>query len=504
MSDNQDEKPQRSEYRVTADDTLASLLERIRETQGTELLLDITENNLLLKDGSLRRTLVSAANEFEKKVAFSFSEKQNTRHSERVVEVKKSTGLKTPKNEREKESEEKSVPVAVIKQVKELRPVLKELPKIKLGDSGKKIAVFFSFFAGILLAGGIFFILPRADVKISPEVEPISMNLAFTATVSALNIDAEKGIVPAQILNYEEVVSETFPVKGFIQQGEKAHGTVTIINRTVDEQKIKGKSRLKSTNDLVFTMDESTVVAPHSSVTVKITADQGGSVGNLQKGKLYFMALPETDRVILYAEISAPLTGGTDKQIPALSKDDIENAKKQFMAEKQDKLKKTLVDALAPDVVRDERFLQFDLADLSAAESEGAQIAEFHLKGKAKSKYFVFKQSDVDELVNRTMATRVAAGKVLSKKLDPASLKIDKIDWGQNNVTLSYVLQNSVQNYFDLEAIKQALVTRTLDGAQTYLRGLPGVKDASVKLSPFWVKRVPGFKKNIRIELVVP
>lgn len=503
MTDSENEKPTRSEYRVTADDTLASLLERIREAQGTELLLDITENNLLLKDGSLRRTLVSAASEFEKKVTFSFSEKQNLRHSERVEENKKPV-LKVSCLEHEREGVARAVPVAVVKQVKEMRPVFRDLPKIKLGDSGKRIAVFFSFFAGILLAGGIFFILPRADIKITPEVEPISMNLALTATVSALNVDAEKGIVPAQILNYEEVVSGAFPVKGVLQQGEKAHGQVTIVNRTVTEQKIKGKSRLKGAGDIMFTMDESVTVAPHSSVAVKITADQGGTVGNLQSGKLYFVALPDTDQAILYAEVVAPLMGGTDKTVPALSKDDFENAKKQFLAEKQDKLKKTLEDSLAPDVVRDDRFLQFDLSDLSAVESIGAQIADFHLKGKAKSKYFVFKQNDVTELVNRTVGKRVTEGKVLSKKLDALDLTINKIDWKENTVSFNYSVQNSVQNKFDLEVIKKDLVARTLDGAQTYLRGIAGIKDVSVKLSPFWVKRVPGFKKNIRIEIEVP
>lgn len=495
MTEQGEEKQKRSEYRVTVDDTLASLLERIRETPGTELLLDITDNPLLLKDGSLRRTLVSAATEFEKRVAFSFSEKQNTRKN--VREEK-------PPHLVEKKSAKNAVPITVFAQTKKVNSAKQEIPKIKLGESGKKIAVFFSFFAGILLAGGIFFVLPRAEVKITPEVEPISMNLALAATVSALNVDVEKEIVPAQILNYEETVNETFPVKGVLQQGERARGQVTIVNKTVTEQKIKGKSRLGGDSDLVFTMDEATVVAPHSSINVNITADQGGTAGNLAKGKLYFLALPETDRNILYAEVTQSLKGGTDKTIPALSKDDIENAQKQFFAEKQDKYKKTLMDSLAPDVVRDDRLLQFDLSGIAVTESVGAQISDFHLNGKVKLKYFVFKFGDVAELVKQNVGKRVTQGKVLSKPLDASGMIINGIDWKQELVSFNYSVQNSVQNYFDLAVLKKDLVARTLDGAQTYLRGITGVKDATVKLSPFWVKRVPGFQRNIKIEMETP
>lgn len=476
-----EEKQTRSEYRVASDDTLASLLERIRETPGTELLLDITENSLLLKDGSLRRALVSAAGEFKKRVAFSFSEKQNPRKNERPEEKKRNDGAAKP------------VPVAVFR----------DLPKIKLGRSGKSIAVFFSFFAGLLLAGGIFFILPRANVKLTPDAEPISLELPFTATVSALNVDVEKAVVPAQVLNYEENVDLAFPVKGFAQLGQRSRGQVTIINKTVTEQKIKGKSRLKNADGLVFTMDESAIIAPHSSASVRVTADGGGVAGNLQNGKLYFVALPETDQNILFAEIITPFSGGTDETVSALNEDDVEKAKQQFLAENQEKLKKTLADSLVSDVVRDDRFFDFDLSGLASAEPAGAQISEFHLKGKVKARYFVFKRGDVDELIKRVVEKRVGSGKVLSKPLDEASLHIGKIDWKENALSLNYSLQNSLQNDFDLTEIKKNLVARTADGAKTYLLGLSGVKDASIKLSPFWVKRVPGFKKNIRIEMEV-
>jgi len=502
MTDAENKNLTRAEYRVTGDDTLASLLERVRQTSSKELLLDITENDLLLKDGSLRRALVSAASEFEKSVAFSFSEKQNMRKSTRAETLE--VTREKPQKTREREGAGKPVPVAVFSRGKEKHSGLKEIPKIKLGESGKRIAVFFSFFAGILLAGGIFFVLPRADIKITPEIEPISMNLALTATASALNVDAEKGIVPAQILNYEEETNNAFPVKGVLQQGEKARGQVTIVNRTVSEQKIKGKSRLGSEDNLIFTMDEAAVVAPHSSITVKVTAEQGGTAGNINAGKLYFVALPKTDQEILYAEVSTPLMGGTEKTTPALSRTDMETAKKQLLTEKQEAIKKKIETSLTEGVVRDDRFLQFDLAELTPAEKEGAQISEFHLVGKIRAKYFVFKQEDIFNLVRSSVNTRVTEGKVLGKPLDVSGLVVDKIDWQNNAVSFNFSLQNYVRNNFDFAEMQKQLVARTVDGAGTFLRAVPGVKDVTVKLSPFWVKRVPGFKHNIKLELVLP
>lgn len=485
--DNNDENKERFEYRVKQEDTLHSILERIRDTDNNELLLDITDNDLLRKDGSLRRTLVAAAAEFKKHLAFSFTE---------VGAVKKIEKKTTP-------AKSQKIPVAMSAggSVGAISKAMVKMPK--LGESGKKIAVTFSFFAGLLLAAAVFFLLPRAEIKITPEVEPVSMDLAIKASATALNADFENGILPAKILEAEENVDVAFPVKGFVEMGEKSSGRVTIINKTQEEQKIKGKSRLKAENGMIFTMDEPVIVAPKSSGVAKVSATEGGELGNLKSGKLIFAALTKADEDILYAEVLEPFSGGTEKKVPALTQQDIDEAKKQAIGEIGSTLQQKIEQGLGKEIVKDDRLMRLTSDKLEPVEKVGAQISEFHLQGKARAEYFAFSQTELITLVEQIVRARIGENKVIGKPLDFSVLVINKVDWDATAVFLSYPLQNIVHANLEVNSLRKKLSGRTIQGALDYLHSLSGVKDVSVKLSPFWVKRIPGFANNVKIELEI-
>jgi len=484
--DNNNENKERFEYRVKEDDTLHSILERIRDTDNNELLLDITDNDLLRKDGSLRRTLVAAAAEFKKHLAFSFTETGSEKRTEKKPAI-------VAKSQKIPVSKSVSGSVGPISKAKVKMP--------KLGESGKRIAVAFSFFAGLLLAAAVFFLLPRAEIKITPEVEPVSMDLAIKASATALKADFENGILPAKVLEVEENIDVAFPVKGFVEMGEKSSGRVTIINKTQEEQKIKGKSRLKTENGMIFTMDEPVIIAPKSSGVAKVSATEGGEEGNIKSGKLIFAALTKADEDILYAEVLEPFSGGTENKVPALTQQDIDEAKKQAIGEIGETLREKIEQDLEKEIVKDDRLIRLTSDKLESAEKVGTQISEFHLKGQARAEYFAFSQTELIALVEQIVKARIGEDKVLGKSLDFSVLVINKVDWDATSVFLSYPLQNIVHTNLEVSSLRKKLSGRTVQGALDYLYSLPGVKDVSIKLSPFWVKRVPGFANNVKIEL---
>lgn len=486
--DNNQEGKERFEYRVKQEDTLHSILERIRDTDSNELLLDITENDLLRKDGSLRRTLVAAAAEFKKHLAFSFTEIGAVKKTE-----KKSTVTKSQK-----------IPVAISANGSVGPTTAKAMVKMpRLGESGKKIAVTFSFFAGLLLAAAVFFLLPKAEVKITPEVEPVNMDLAIKASATALKADFENGILPAKVLGAEENIDRIFPVKGSVQMGEKSSGRVTIINKTQSEQKIKGKSRLKAGNGMIFTMDESAIIAPKSSGVAHVSAIDGGESGNFKSGKLVFVALTKTDEDILYAEVLGPFSGGTENKVSALTQKDIDEAKKQAVEEVGPVLRKKIEQNLGKEIVRDDRLMRLTGNTLESAEKTGTQISEFHLRGQAKAEYFALSQTELVTLMEQIVKARIGENKVIGKPLDFSGLVIDKVDWDTMAVFLNYPLRNVVHANMEVGTLAKKLSGRTVQGALDYIHSLPGVKDVSVKLSPFWVKRIPSFTNNVKIELEI-
>lgn len=486
-AENNKENKERFEYHVKQEDTLHSILERIRDTDNNELLLDITENDLLRKDGSLRRTLVAAAAEFKKHLAFSFMEVGATKTIEKKIISAKSQKI--------------PVAVSVGGRVSLTSKTMIKMPR--LGESGKKIALTFSFFAGLLLATAVFFLLPKAEIKITPEVEPVNMDLAIKVSATTLKTDLENGIIPAKILEAEENVDVAFPVKGSVQVGDKSSGKVTIINKTQDQQKIKGKSRLKAENGMIFTMDEPAVIAPRSFGVAEISATEGGESGNLKKGKLTFVALTKTDEDILYAEVLEPFSGGTDNKVPSLTQKDIDEAKKQAVEEIGSVLRKKIEQNLGKEIVRDDRLMRLIGDMLEPTEKISAQISEFHLKGKARAEYFSFSQTELIVLIEQIVKARIGENKIMGKPLDFSKLVINKIDWDASIVSLNYPLQSVVYTNLETSSLPKKLSGRTTQSASDYLHSFPGVKDVSVKLSPFWVKRIPSFVNNIKIEIEI-
>jgi len=500
MEENRD-KGSRWEYRVTPDDTLFSLLERVRETPGTDLLLDITDNDLLRTDGALRRTLVSAASEFHKHLAFSFVEDHQMKKTEPIKKVVTTTVKK--EKDRVSNGKPKNVPIAVISKPRDHHSnVALLLPQ--LGQSGKRVAIVFSFLSGLLITGIIFFLLPQADIKITPDVEPVNMDLKIKGSAGVSQTDAHNAIVPVKLSTIDEGVSGVFAVSHMDQQGDKAQGSVVIINKTGETQKIKGKSHLKAENGRMFTLDTAVIVPPKSSVKAAVTAEEGGEKGNLSEGKLYFTALSKDAEAILFAEVQSPLLGGTDKLVPSLDKSDIEKSSGELIKTEEDKLRKKIADEQGEGVIKDQRLVRIAIADPYTNEELKAPVNEFHLQGKARAEYMEISEKELFDLIRQLVLAKSGEGKVLGKPLSAEIAKVESVDWDNGEVNLAVHLDNIVHTDFDMPNLKKKLMGRTIEGVHDYLRAIPGVKDVFVKLGPFWIKRVPSLGRNIHIELILP
>lgn len=470
------ESNSRYEYRVSGKETLADLLERVRETPGTELLLDITDHDILRSDGSLRRTLVAAATEYGKHVAFSFLEKaRNKKISTRVLpDIHEEEYVIDSENGR----------------------------NFSLGDQGKKAALYFSFFAGLLFAGSVYFLLPRASVKIFVDAQPVSADLKILVSPGNENGNKEMKTLRTSVEKTEQVVEGVFTVENQTQVGEKARGDVTLINKTGVEQRIKSKSRLKASNGMIFTMDSAAVVPSRGSAIVKITAEEGGVKGNLPSGSLAFVALPADAGQILFAEIGDPLSGGEDKFRSILKEEDLKKASIDLLNYELPKIKEKFMAGLNENVFKNERLFHAELTDVTAGYKLGSEIAEFPLRGKIVARYLTFANEDLLDAVKQSIAEKVSAGKTLVSPLETASAVVERTDWGKETAELNYVVRNTVHAKIDVQSVKRDLVGRTADGAVKYLTGITGVKNAEIKLNPFWVKRITGLKKNIKVEIV--
>lgn len=507
----------RWEYRVPRAETLQELLDRLRQIPAEEILLNITEHAALQADGALRRAVVAAAAELMKRVAFSVEAPspvlrgERERRDVRALPGGTATGRRVSEVSRPdavRGHRAFGIPVTVLRTSPSSREgaVAAPLsaPHLRLGVSGRRIAFAFAFLAGFLVAAAVLFLAPRAEVAITPITEPINTDLALRASAHVSNADPGEGVVPARLLHVEREVEGVFPVTSMVEKGDRASGTIKVVNRTGAEQRLKGGSRLRADNGVVLRMDESAVVPPQGEADVKVTADEGGTKGNLQSGELSFAALPEETQSILFGRVGSPLLGGTDQPVATLAKEDIARATQELLATHREELREQLRAERPSDALAREEFLQVSLTDSVPRERLGAEVSEFHLRGMLRGEAFTVRESELTSIIVAMAAARSGGQMTLGYPPSIDTLRVEQVRFDEGTADLAVQVENLVHARFDITLLKERLAGRTPEGAREYVTALPGVKDVRVHLGPFWVRRVPTIPRNIQITLELP
>ena len=159
---------------------------------------------------------------------------------------------------------------------------------------------------------------------------------------------------------------------------------------------------------------------------------------------------------------------------------------------------------LGENIWKNPELFRFKITNPAAAEALGTEISAFHLKGTIEADYFAIKESDLLDAIKGTVFSKIGQDKTVSKEITTEIAKINKVDWEAGTVEISAKIDDIVLADLNLPSLKQKLVGRTLQSAREYVSSLPGVKESSVELKPFWVKRVPSLTRNVKIKLVLP
>ncbi len=475
----------RWEYQVGHDEHLGDILEQIRRQAVGIVLLDISRHDALRKDGALRRTLEAAAAELGKQVVFSFHQQDSS----------------------SSRGQPAIIPITVVQSrappQRGGHPPGREVPRIRLGRRGRRLALAFTLLAGALTAVVAVFLVPHAVIDLWPRTEPVSLALSVRASVTATDVDPTRGVLPARIQFLEEIVERAFPVQHTVNRGEHARGMVQIVNRTGTEQRIKAGSRLRAGSGGVYRTQEAHTVPPRGTIDAAVVADDAGGVGNLADGTLSFVALSRDAQAVLFAAVRQPLRGGTDRLVKQLSEEDLQRAAEQLLSESGAVLEKLRAQLPAGTFQRPE-LQRVEVLDARPRESLGDELQEFHLQTRLRASVFaIHDRALVDLLTAMTLASSENK-RSLGRPLAGTSVRVEGVDWDKGTADFATHVENTTVAQLDLAVLKKRLVGRTAEGAAEYLRGLPEMQDVRVRLRPFWVRRVPFIPRNVIVTVHLP
>jgi hypothetical protein len=378
----------------------------------------------------------------------------------------------------------------------------------RFDKEGGRIFIFGGIFLLILLVIGFIYwwFYPKASVVIlvSPKNAEETVEIKLDPNVSSP--DFSQYVLPGEVLKTQASGEKTKSTSGTKTVGEKAKGTVKIQNGTGFPINLPAGTVLLASNDLKFSLSASASVSAALSPTTPGEASVEATAADI--GAEYNLAKDESFKVGNYpkAEVDAVATsdfsGGSSRQISAVSSED------------QDSLEKDLTDEL-----------------IQKAESELSQ----NLEG---DKFFL------EEAVSATASARVFSDKVgdeatnlkLSLTLDVSAPVVKKdylVDFAKevfkDKVPSGYVLRESQLNFnfrikgekagiFDLDfiitanflpeinpqEIAQKISGRLPQYAEEYLTSIPGFSRAEIKINPRFPGRLgilPKVVKNISVEI---
>ena len=364
----------------------------------------------------------------------------------------------------------------------------------------------------LLLLSAIFaayWYLPKAQVTILVEPKTIDENLTLTIDSDATTLDLENTVLPGESVEISVEGSKSAPTTGTSLIGDPAQGDVTLYNKTDDSKTFSAGTVLIGTDNLTFTLDEDTAVASSSAVdggiafgkaTGKITANSIGPDGNLSGGtNMSFKQFSEDN---YSAKVIDGLSGGTAREVKAVSDDDQATLLEALTADLKDQAASNLQQQLGSNLSLVDVEDQEELMSKSFNHDVDEEADNLKLDAKLEYTALSYQKADLDLLLKQAIKEKIPDNYEVSQsseiEIEPAVLNKD------NTATIAVTFKAKLIPKLNFIDVKTNLKGRYPRLVQDYLSSLPGFISADITITPNLpknLKTLPRITKNIIIEI---
>lgn len=360
----------------------------------------------------------------------------------------------------------------------------------------------------LFLAGGIsYWFLPKAQVTIYVAPKTLEKDLEIVVDPKASETDSEKKILPGRQVDVAVSGERTTEASGTKRVGERAKGVVTIFH-VGGATKLSEGSILTGPNDLRFTLNEDVLIASASSITnpsktdASVTASDIGAEFNLSSGSEFSVGnFSKTDFV---AQNSESLSGGTSREVSAVSEKDHEQLRESLFEELKNKGAAQIKEQLSPDEVLIEESVVFLAQESSFSHKVGEETQTVKLSSNGKVGALVASKEKLDALLLAELEREVPEGFALkaSQIETRYNLKTEEEEEGQRKFSV-HVVANLLPKVQPVE-IASKIKGKYPTVAKEFLSTIPGFTRSSIVLRPNLPGKLgtlPRVAKNITIEV---
>lgn len=364
----------------------------------------------------------------------------------------------------------------------------------------------------VILFGIIIYISTgSAKINITPQKQPLDIQLKVFASDRFSSVDAGSNRIPGQLFNVEKNATQTFLTTGEKEVAQKARGKITVFNEYgTTPQVLIATTRFQTSDGLIFrtlkgitvsgTKVENGKIIP-GSINVEVIADKPGQTYNIAPSKFGIPAFNERGDAGRYEKIygrsDEAMKGGAIGKANVVTDSDFNTAKQTLSS----KVTKDVEDSLRTQT-SGLKIINASAIKLKEPEStakiDGA-ADDFMMAVSGSIKTVGFKEDDLKNLIKQYV-DKTKNLIVIPEKL---TISYDHTIFDETTGTLTFSVDIKGNGYakIDTNKIKTDLSGKNEQEIKNYFKEVAGVDSAKVVLSPFWVRRIPQDKERTKLQI---
>lgn len=496
---------------VASSDNFEDILEAVRGSEAAGVILVVPRSSRVFKSRAGLKKLKDNFEKLGKDVSILSSGSEILENARSVgfdVRIEKEALPDAPKNLAKRDDDIVSLYSEEPQKIP-AKPFKKRPGPTKTKVQNKKFVLIFLSAALISFSFIVFTSTGQARIKIVPGKKDFSINIPVVVSTGITQVDEVYGMVPGELVQLEEVVSETFVASGDKEIFQKAKGKITVYNNfSAVPQTLVATTRFQTSEGLVFRIPRAitvpgitkvgNVIKP-GEVEVEAVADRAGGQYNIKPSDFKipgFVGSPKYQG--FYAKSFSNFSGGFTGRSNFVTKEDLEKAEESVRQEAIDKIKSELVSFSDFKIL--EEALEIETEKMPDSGKVGDLGLEFKVSLKAKALTLAFKESDIADLVSQYVSNSQNM-KIVRSQLN-ISYGEPKLNKEKIELSLKLAAWGKTAENIDKEKIIAEILGKKGPEIKMYLSSLKEVESAQVFLSPFWIRSVPKNKDRVKIQVI--
>lgn len=366
----------------------------------------------------------------------------------------------------------------------------------------------------LLSFGTVHFFFAKAEITVWPQTRVIKLLEPIVAKVAGEQLNQEERIIPARRLTEEKKATRLFPASSTTVKENRARGTIRVFNTyTLSPQTLIAKTRFVSEGGKLFrTPGRITIPGAREEggkrtpgfLDIEVVAAEPGAHYNIEPSNFSLPGLSGSPLfTAIYAESTEPMTGGSEREVPLVSQDDIEKAKESLIEELTQKAQEELLLRIPEHMVATKDSIVVEVKEADSLVKAGAELDQFNVSVSLVATAFLFAQADLNTLAGIFIQEQLREGERVAEDKTATNFQQIAVNQKEDTANLELGIDAVAYQYVDPTELKIKLRGKSQEEADGILDSYDAFLRSNISLWPFWISSVPGNVDQVAIEVVV-